>query len=100
MLVVCVLGVVGIFLGLRFNVLFLLIALGMSLSVVFALDLARGADAATLVLDQVVAGTALQIGYLGGVIILASLEGIGSPAEKGSFAKIIGSPRSQFNGLE
>jgi hypothetical protein len=61
--------VVGIALGLRFNVLVLVPAI--ALAVIFALTvgLARGDRFGSIVLAMVIVGSAIQLGYLVGILL-------------------------------
>ena len=64
-LLVCLTGAV---LGMRFKVLILAPAIGVTIIAVFAAGMARGEDLPAILLAGLLALICLQIGYLGGVL--------------------------------
>jgi hypothetical protein len=74
---------VGVFLGLRFNVLVLVPAVALAMLVAVIVGIARADSVWLIVLLTAVLGAAVQMGYLAGITIYASIESICAALGKG-----------------
>ncbi|HLK81231.1 MAG TPA: hypothetical protein VKT99_07015 [Xanthobacteraceae bacterium] len=85
-----VIGVLGgIVLGLRFKVFVLAPAIALAMIFAVAGGVAHGDGWGSIVLAVIILGTAIQFGYLTGIVIHAAAGPV--------FASIIGSRNAQFN---
>jgi hypothetical protein len=75
--------VVGIVLGLRYKVLILVPAVMFAMLFAIMVGIARADNFWSIVLTMVVLGTAVQLGYLAGVVIRAAIASIRSPRDGG-----------------
>jgi hypothetical protein len=70
---------IGAALALRFNVLILVLAIGLALIGSTAVGIAHGSPMGSVVLTMVVIGTTLQVGYLAGIVARAVVASIAVP---------------------
>ena len=80
---------VGIALGLRFKVLILVPAVALATAFAMIVGIARTDHIGSIVLVMVIAGTAVQFGYLAGIAIRAAAGSI--------YAQVIGGRDPQLN---
>ena len=78
-----IISLVGIVLGLRYKVLILVPAVMFAVLFAIIVGVARADNFWSIVLTTVVLGTAVQLGYLAGVVIGATIASIRLPLDGG-----------------
>jgi hypothetical protein len=67
-------NLVGVVLGLRFNLFVLVPTIGLALTMVAVIGMARGDGGWSLVATMVVVTTFLQLGYIGGSVLAPAID--------------------------